>query len=74
MFYLSFSCIYYITICAKRQYITLQKIRGNKEFTFIPGLKSGVFPFMFDNKNYYISREKSSLSSEESTGAAGTAF
>ena len=28
---------------------------------------------MFDNKNYYISREKSSLSSEESTGAAGTA-
>ena len=49
-----------------------KNIRGNKEFTFIPGLKSGVFPFMFD-KNYYISLEKSSLSSEESTGAAGTA-
>ena len=25
-----------------------KNIRGNKEFTFIPGLKSGVFPFMFD--------------------------
>ena len=27
-----------------------KNIRGNKEFTFIPGLKSGVFPFMFDKK------------------------
>ena len=48
MFYLSFSCIYYITICEKLQYINYKNIRGNKEFTFIPGLKSGVFPFMFD--------------------------